>query len=154
MVSAIPEWVQVLAVPLLGVLGRLAWPTLVRRTRGHIELLKETPEALQGPLAELVTYELSALRDREMGKADRRIVWSTVVALVFVLAAGVASFWLLWRPDNVLLNALAVGVGAFTVLLGIAGAAQVWESPADEAARRQRSAEKKAAKQQRRQAHG
>ncbi|WP_147251796.1 hypothetical protein [Blastococcus sp. TF02-8] len=152
--SAVPEWIQVLAVPLLGILGRLAWPTLARRTRRHLELLKETPEHLQQPLAELVTYELTVLRDREMGKADRRIVWSTLVAVVFVVAVGAAAFWLLWQPDNVVINAVAVAVGVFVVMLAIAGASQVWESPAAEAARRERSAAKKAAKQQRRQGRG
>lgn len=74
-------------VPLLvALLPLFKWPTLERRTRGHLAMLKEVPEGLGKEFRESVEEELRELAHRNEQALGRRATFIATVARVGAIA--------------------------------------------------------------------
>jgi hypothetical protein len=95
------ELIGVLVTAAVTLVSTLRWPTLQRRIRDHVGLVKDLPTEMAGPLRTLLEREVEALARRESRRLDpwqdfllqaRRVLLTVVTgAVAMAVAVTVAS---------------------------------------------------------------
>ncbi|CCG02033.1 membrane protein of unknown function [Blastococcus saxobsidens DD2] len=116
-------WEQLLTVVVTALVGAAVsrgLPTLRRRLREHVALLKDLPDELRPPVVELVRGELLELVELEEGRRSRQIdyAWAgaTMLSLAVLVGGLVAAVLTSGEPGaSILLSGLAgLGLGSLT----------------------------------------
>lgn len=136
------DWKSVVAgLPAVGAVAKTLLPTrdrqLENRVKRHSELLAQLPAEVEGTeLREVIRLEIAEIARRGRQRLHRTIDWSTVFAMLLVVAVAAASVlglfsWAGNSPDpwSSFLKIIAWLVGLFTFLLITVGAMpQVWKT--------------------------
>lgn len=91
------QLIGVLVPVVVAIVSTFRWPTLERRIRRHLSLLKEVPEGMGLPLRDLVKAELADLagRDRErLDSQEDRLLFALRLALFVPMASLLVVSWL------------------------------------------------------------
>lgn len=133
----------VAAIPALGALVRVLSTffggDLDRRLHRHARLLADLPEGVEtADLRVLIDKELKELTRREDARLHRKVSWSMVSAMGFVLVVGTVVSAGLWQWDPglgdwlvIALRVVAVLFALFAALVAFAGLSNLWDDTRD-----------------------
>ncbi|MGY1751557.1 hypothetical protein [Blastococcus sp. SYSU D01042] len=109
------QLLTVVATALVGAAVSRGLPTLRRRLREHVALLRDLPDELRSPITELVRAELAELAEREAGRRARQIdrAWAglTYLSLAVVVGGLIAAVLSAEVPERAILFASLAGAG-------------------------------------------